>query len=159
MKFGDLGRGEWVAIVGGLALAISVFIPKTYEARPENPNATVGPCSVPDPGDCVVSFWQTHSMMRWLLLAAAISPLILAWIIVRGHQLSWQRGEMTAVTAIAAAGLIFYTGIVDRPGTPPGEIELDWSWYTAFGGALLMMIGSVMRTTETQRVRKPPGVM
>ena len=28
---------------------------------------------------------------------AALAPIILAWIIVRGHELSWARGEMTAV--------------------------------------------------------------
>ena len=35
--------------------------------------------------------------MRWFLLAGALSPLILAWIIVRGHKLSWAPGEMTMV--------------------------------------------------------------
>jgi hypothetical protein len=154
VRLSNLQRGEWLAILGGIALAISLFIPKTYEAQPENPNARVADCSA-----CVVSLWQAHPVMRWLLLAAAVAPLILAWIIVRGHELSWQRGEMTAIVAIAAVGLLFYTGIIDRPGEPPGAIELDWSWYTALGGAVLMLLGAVMRTQESERRRKPPGVM
>ena len=43
--------------------------------------------------------------------------------------------------------------------SPRGEVELDWAWYTAFGGAVFMLIGSVMRTPETTRARKPPGVL
>ena len=158
VKFSNLQRGEWIAMLGGVVLAVSVFIPKTYEAQPENPNAQiVGVGGQMLKG--VVSLWQVHPMLRWLLLAAAAAPFILAWIIIRGHELSWQRGEVTAVVAIAAAGLIFFTGIMDRPGEPSGAIELDWSWYTAMGGALLMLIGSFMRVSETQRVRKPPGVL
>ena len=41
-------------------------------------------------------------IIRYLLLITAVAPLVLAWIIIRGHALSWPRGEMTAVIAIAA---------------------------------------------------------
>ena len=140
-------------MLGGLVMAVSLFIPKTYEAQPENPNASINGLKG------VLSIWQVHPLMRWVLLAAAAAPFILAWIIIREHELSWQRGEMTAVVAIAASGLLFYAGIVDRPGDPSGAIELDWSWYTAIGGALVMMIGAFLRTSETQKARKPPGVL
>ena len=158
MKFSNLQRGEWIAMLGGLALGASVFIPKTYEARPQNPHAHIDGVG----GHVlkgVVSIWQVHPILRFLLVGAAAAPFILAWIIVREHTLSWPRGQMTAVVAIAAAGLLFYTGIVDRPGDPPGEIELDWSWYTAMGGALLMLVGAFQRQTETGPARKPPGVL
>ena len=32
--------------------------------------------------------FETFPILRWLLLLAAIAPLILAYIIVRGHKLS-----------------------------------------------------------------------
>jgi hypothetical protein len=153
VNFSNLQRGEWIAMLGGIVLAVSVFIPKTYEAQPENPNAHINGMKG------VVSIWQAHPIMRWLLLAAAAAPFILAWIVVREHELSWQRGEVTAVVAIAAAGLLFYAGIIDRPGEPSGAIELDWSWYTALGGSLLMLVGAFMRTSESERARKPPGVL
>ena len=158
MKFGNLSRGEWIAMLGGLLLGISLFV-KTYEARPENPNATLETGEKGYCGDHTCSFFQVHGIMRWLLLAAALAPFILAWIIIREHELSWQRGEVTAVVAIAAAGLLLYTGIIDRPGEPSGAIELDWSWYTAMGGALFMLAGAFMRTSESERARKPPGVL
>ena len=52
--------------------------------------------------------------MRWFLLAGAVAPLILAWIIANDHALSWPRGQVTSVVAIAAFGLVGYAGI-DRP--------------------------------------------
>ena len=68
-----------------------------------------------------------------LLLAAAAAPFILVWIVIRDHELSWPRGEMTAVAAIAAFGLIAYVGFLDRPGRPGGAIPLR----LGFLGALL----------------------
>ena len=153
MKFSNLSRGELLAMVGGAVLAISIFIKKTYEAQPENPNANINGLKG------VLAIWDVHTILRWLYLAAAAAPFILAWIIIRDHQLSWPRGQLTSVVAIAAAGLLFYNGIVDRPGEPPGAIELDWAWYTAMGGALAMLVGSFIRQSESETRRKPPGVL
>jgi hypothetical protein len=161
VKLGNLSRGEWIAMAGGLLLGISVFV-KAYEAQPQNPNARIfedkrgadAYC-----GDHTCSFFQVHTISRWLLLAAAAAPFILAWIIIREHELSWPRGQVTSVVAIAAAGIIFYTGIIDRPGEPSGAIELEIGWYGMFLGALLMITGSVMRQQETEVKRKPPGTL
>jgi hypothetical protein len=66
---------------------------------------------------------------------------------------------VTSVTAIAAMGLIFYWGIIDRPGEPSGDIELEIGWYGMMTGAILMLVGSVIRQAETEVVRKPPGTV
>jgi hypothetical protein len=158
VKWGELSRGEWIAMLGGLLLGVSIFV-KCYEARPENPNATLetgvrGVC-----GDGTCSFFAVHGIMRWLLLAAAAAPFILAWIVVREHELSWPRGEVTSIVAIAALGLIFYSGIIDRPGEPSGDIELEIGWYGMMLGTILMLVGSVMRQLESEVKRKPPGTL
>jgi hypothetical protein len=145
-------------MAGGILLGISVFV-KCYEARPENPNATLetgerGVC-----GDNTCSFFELHDITRLLLLAAAAAPFILAWIIVREHELSWERGQVTSVVAIAVLGLVFYFGIIDRPGEPSGDIELEIGWYGMMTGAILMLIGSVIRQSETELKRKPPGTL
>jgi hypothetical protein len=147
-----LNRGEVIAVVGGLIMFVSVFL-KWYASV--SANATIGGT----PGVGTYSAWQVHDILRFLLLLAAAAPVILAYIVVRDHQLSWPRGEMTAVVAIAALGLIFYNGIVDRPGDPSGEIELRIGWYLAFLGAIMMLVGSVMRQNESETRRKPPGTM
>ena len=158
MKVSNLSRGEWIAMLGGALLAVSVFV-KTYEARPENPNATLETGAGGVCGDHTCSFFQVHGILRWLILAAAIAPFILAWIVVREHQLSWPRGQVTSVVAIAALGFIFYTGIIDRPGEPSGDIELEIGWYGMMLGTILMLVGSVMRQLETETKRKPPGTL
>ena len=69
---------------------------------------------------------------RYLLLLAAVAPLILAYIIVRGHALSWPRGELTAVIALVALTLMIFRGVIDKPGSPPGEIGIAIGWWSAW---------------------------
>jgi hypothetical protein len=152
MDFGRLGRGELVAAVGGFLLAIGLFAP-WYQTDSSNPNADIDGAS----GD--FSGWEVHTTLRWLLLAAAIAPLILIWIVIRDHELSWARGEMTAVVAIAAFGLVAYTGLLDRPGEPKGAISLQWGYWSALLGTILMVGGGAVAAGQTERTRKPPGVL
>ena len=152
MHFGRLGRGELVAAVGGLLLAVCLFLP-WYETDPDNPNAQI------DGARGALSGWEVHPLMRWLLLAAAAAPFILIWIVIRDHELSWARGEMTAVAAIAAFGLVAYTGFLDRPGEPGGAISLQLGYFGVLLGTILMIVGGAMTAGETERVRKPPGVL
>jgi hypothetical protein len=147
-----LGRAELIAAVGGLLLAVGVFLP-WYRTDPDNPNAVI------DGATGSLSAWEVHPLLRWLLLAAATAPFILAWIVIREHELSWPRGEMTAVVGIAAFGLVAYTGLLDRPGTPSGAIDLAIGFLLAFLGSVLMIVGGGMAAGQTERVRKPPGVM
>jgi hypothetical protein len=151
MLTGRLSRSEWIAVGGGLLLAVAVFLP--WYGTSENPNAVIDG----ERGD--FSAWQVHPILRWLMLAAALAPLILAWIVLRDHELSWPRGEMTAVVAIAAFGLVIYTGIVTRPGEPRAQISLQLGWFLAVVGIVLMLVGGATRAAEVERARKPPGVL
>jgi hypothetical protein len=158
VKLENLSRGEWIAMVGGLILGLSVFLP-SYKADAANQNATLhagrnGVC-----GDHTCSYFQTHTISRWLLLLAALAPFILAWIIVREHELSWPRGQLTSVVAIAALGFVLYFGVINRPGDPSGAISLGIGFLGMLVGAGLMLVGSVMRQQETEVARKPPGTI
>lgn len=147
-----LSVNELVAMAGGLLLGACLFAP-WYAAV--SPLATLAG----EKGVGTYSGWETHAVLRWLLLLMAVAPFILAYIVARDHQLTWARGELTAVLAIFAVGLLLYVGVIDRPGEPPGQIELRWGWYVALLGALLMLAGSALRTGETERRRKPPGTI
>jgi hypothetical protein len=151
MLTGRLSRSEWIAVGGGLLLITAVFLP--WYGTSENPNAVIDG----ERGD--FSAWEVHPVLRWLMLAAALAPLILAWIVLRDHELSWPRGEMTAVVAIAALGLVLYSGIVTRPGEPRAQISLQIGWFLAAVGILLMLVGGATRAAEVERARKPPGVL
>lgn len=143
---------ELVAMFGGLLLAAGLFA-DWYEA--------VSPLAVlaGTPGIAGHSGWETQQILRWPLLVMAIAPFILAYIVARDHELSWARGELTAVLSIFAVGALLYVGAIDRPGEPAGQIELEWGWYVALLGSILVLAGSALRTGESVRRRKPPGTI
>lgn len=153
MDFKQLDRGEAVAVVGGVLLGISVFL-SWYSLG--NRYASLETCRGPHTS-CTA--WSSLLVLRFLLLAAAVAPAILAWIIIRGHALSWPRGELTAVTALVALSLTLFVGILDKPGNPRGEISLNFGWWVGLAGGVLVLIGSIWRTQESASRRKPPGVL
>jgi CDP-diglyceride synthetase len=155
MKFkpSNLSLGEMIAVVGGIILGISLFI-AWYATDATNPNSMIDGAHTG-----TFSAWSVHPILRFLFLAAAAAPLILAWIVMREHQLSWPRGQVTSVVAIAAIGLIGYQGVIQRPGEPSSTISLKLGWFLALLGAILMLVGSFMRQSETEVKRKPPGVL
>ena len=144
---------EFMAIAGGILLVGALFLP-WYSV--ENSRGTIG-TDLRGPGD--FTGWEVHDIQRWLLIAAAVAPFILAYIVIRGHKLSWARGEMTAVSSIAAFGLIVYGGLIDKPGDPASLTSLKLGWLVALLGVLLMLVGSALRASEVERARKPPGVL
>ncbi len=152
MDFTRLRMGEIAAAIGGVVLVIALLLP-AYSPNRENPNANI------DGSRADASIWEAHMLIRLILLAAAVAPIVLVYIIARGHQLSWPRGELTAVIGLTAATLLFYMGIIDRPGEPSGEIELEIGWYGAMLGAILSTVGGALRSSETARTKKPPGVL
>ena len=105
------------------------------------------------------SIWQAQHIIRILLLLAAIAPVVLVYIIARGHQLSWPRGELTAVVGMIALVLVLYVGLVDRPGEPSGQISLKYGWFVALLGIVAIIVGGALRAGGTERPRKPPGVL
>jgi hypothetical protein len=152
MNLSRLGRAEYVAVAGGLLLALGLFLP-WYGTNADNRNANI------DGATGSLSGWSVHPILHWLLLAAASAPLILAWVVARDHELSWPRGEMTAVIAMIVVALILYVGLIDRPGRPSAQISLQFGWFVSLLGAVLMLAGGATRAGTTERPRKPPGVL
>ena len=152
MDVSRLSRSELIAALGGILLLAGIFLP-WYVPNTENRNAIVAGSRE------AVSAWDAHSLLRFLLIAAAIAPLILAYIVMRDHELSWPRGEMTAVVGMIALVLVLYVGVIDRPGEPSGQISLRLGWYVSLLGTALMVAGGALRAGSTERPRKPPGVL
>jgi len=153
MDFSKLERGEIVAVLGGALLAVSVFL-SWYKLG--NQFATLNGHRGAGKH---LSAWEALQVIRILLLLAAIAPLILAWIIVREHALSWPRGELTAVVAITAITLIVVRGLIIKPGTPSGEVSLDYGWFVSLVGGIVILVGAVIHRSQFDTVRKPPGVL
>ncbi len=118
-------------VVGGIAsilLIVSILFLPWYSLRPrtridkslDDPDA--GFCGA---GETSCTGFETFPILRWLLLLAALAPLILGYIIVRGHKLSYPPGEITMLSGFAASVLIAYNGLIDKPGSGPAEIGLS----------------------------------
>ncbi|HEY1510979.1 MAG TPA: hypothetical protein VGF93_18360 [Solirubrobacteraceae bacterium] len=148
-----LNRGELIAIVGGILLGVSLFL-AWYSLG--NRHAMLNSCKGPN---STCTGWEALTILRYVLLITAVAPLILAYIIIRGHALSWPRGELTAVIALVALSLTLFRGVLDHPGTPSGEISIAWGWWVALVGGLMILVGSVWRSQESAARRKPPGVL
>lgn len=148
-----LNRGELIAIVGGILLGISIFLP-WYSLG--NQFAHINACSGPN---TTCTGWHSILVLRFILLAGAAAPLILAWVIIRGHALSWPRGELTAVVGVTAFVLVLFRGVIDKPGFPHDQISVDYGWWIALAGSLLIIVGAAWRYQEGAPRRNPPGVL
>lgn len=151
MDLKRVSRSELVAVAGGILLAIGLFLAWYHIQQRNAIGSTRGPADL--------TGWQTHTLIRYPLLLAAVAPLILTYILARGHALSWPRGEMTAVIAIVAFGLVLYNGFIDKPGTVAGLTGHKLGIFVALIGSLLMLFGSAARASQVERKRKPPGTI
>ena len=167
MDFSRLDRNR--VILGGISgalLAFSLLFLEWYslEPNPQRPadGAGVADAWVCGTGDFSCTGFETFTINRWLLLLAAFSPLILAWILVRGHKLSWAPGELTMVAGFAAMVLIAYNGIIDKPGTGVGEIgvSLGFGYWLAIAASIGIAATGFLRSQAGQkRERKAPGTV
>jgi len=114
-------------------------------------------------GEFECTGWDTFPIMRWILLAAALAPLILAYILVRGHKLSWAPGELTMVVGFTAFVLIGYNGIIDRPGTSIAETgnSLALGYWLALLATLVIAATGFIRSLESggRKTRRAPGTV
>lgn len=148
-----LNRGELIAVVGGILLGISLLLAwYSLGDRYTQLNACHGP-------NASCTGWQSLSVLRYILLAGALAPVILGWVVIRGHALAWPRGELTAVVAVVTFMLTVFRGLIDKPGAPADQIGIDFGWGVALVGTLLMIVGAAWRSQEGAPRRKPPGVL
>jgi hypothetical protein len=163
MDLSKLARSEIFGAVASLILVLSLIFLPWYELT-ETPGRAAGNadefiCGV---GQFECTGFETFPILRWLLIAAAAAPLILAYIVARGHKLSWAPGELTMVVGFVAFVLILYNGVIDPPGTELEEIGV--SKQIGYWIALLASVGisaaGIARAMEAQKgPRKTPGTV
>lgn len=155
-----LERSEIIGMIAAALLVISVFI--EWFSLSTDPavvqrggDASNWACGV---GNSSCSAWDTFPILRWLLLAAAAAPFILAWIVIRGHALSWPRGELTAIVGLTAFVLVAYNGIIDKPQDGL-EISLSIGYWLALLSSIAIFLSGGFRAVESGGggQRKPPA--
>ena len=155
-----LDRSEIVGMIAAVVLVISLFI--QWFSLTTDPSlvqrggdAGSWACGV---GNDSCTAWDSFPIMRFLLIAAALAPFILAWIVMRGHALSWPRGELTAIVGLAAFVLIAYNGIIDKPEDGL-QIGLGFGYWLALIASLVIFLSGGFRAVESGggARRKPPA--
>jgi hypothetical protein len=144
--------GEYYGFIGSAVLFLSLFLP--WYGTSTNPNAQINGARG------TFDAFQTFKVLDILLVLACTAPFVLAWIIARGHALTWRPGEVTMIVGMTAFVLILLNGIVlGKPGGPDSEISLKIGWFIGLLGSAGICAAGVLRQAEQARDRKPPGVL
>jgi hypothetical protein len=155
-----LDRTEIVGMIAAAVLVISVFL-EWYSLSTDpsvvqrGNDASNWACGV---GHDSCSGWNTFPVVSVLLILAALAPFILSWIVVRGHALSWPRGEMTAVVGLTAFVLVAFNGIIDKPQDGL-EMSLGFGYWLALIASFVIFLSGGFRAVESGGggQRKPPA--
>ncbi len=169
MEFSRLNRTRvLIGAAASILLIVSLLFLPWYTLS-ENPQRVEGgpdfnsDAFICGTGEFECTGWETFPILRWLLLAAALAPLILGYILVRGHKLSYPPGEMTMIAGFAAVVLIGYNGLIDRPGSSVAEIgiTLEIGYYLALLAAVVIAAVGFTRSLESGggAARKAPGTV
>lgn len=156
-----IGIGEFIGFAGAGVLFGSLFLTwfTTECSAPGRPRGC-NPNSKLHGAYGHFTAWQTFSKLDILLTLACLAPFVLAWIVVRGHALTWRPGEVTMIVGMVAAVLILLNGVIlGKPGTDPVGISLGIGWFVGLVGALGILTGGLLRQAVGGRTRKPPGVI
>jgi hypothetical protein len=78
--------------------------------------------------------------------------------VIRGHALSWPRGELTAIVGLTAFVLIAYNGLVDKPQEGL-EMSLGFGYWLALLASIGIFLSGGSRAVESGggARRKPPA--
>jgi hypothetical protein len=155
-------RWELIGIAAGLVLIASLFLEWFSLDTSDAVERTEEDDWVCGEGEDSCSGFETFPILRWLLLAAAAAPFILAYIVVRGKDLSWPPGEMTMVVGFTAFVLIAYNGLLDTPGSQTEEIGVTKAigYYLALLASAGIATSGISRSMEAnQGPRKAPGTV
>jgi hypothetical protein len=154
---------EYLGFAGALVLLGSLFLPwfstSCNSIKPATPEGC-NPHSVLSGRVGEFTAFDTYKILDILLVAACIAPFVLAYIIARGHTLTWAPGEVTMIVGMTAGALILLNGIIlGRPGgTGSVEISIKPGYWVGLLGANMILVGGLVRQAMYGGGRKPPGV-
>lgn len=154
---------EFLGFAGAAVLFGSLFLTWWSTSCSQiKPNPSPSGCNVNSKLHGMVgdfSAFDTYGILWVFLILACVAPFVLAYIIVRGHELTWRPGEITMIVGMLASTLVLLNGII--LGRPGGTVDLSFGpgYWIGFLGALGILAGGVVRQAVGGRTRKPPGVL
>jgi hypothetical protein len=151
LNLSELGTSEYMLMVAGPLLLVSLFLVPWFTAT--------GAASI-DGHHGAVTGWQTYGPFGYFLVWCGAGSYILPWIVARGHQLGWDRGEVTSIHGLIGIAVLLLFGLGFRPGHPSGLIRIDAGYWVALLALLTIVGAGATRARLTAGpTRKPPGVI
>jgi hypothetical protein len=164
MELSALDRNRTIAgAVASAALILSILFLPWFElsdttARQDQQAWVCGT------NDFSCTGWETFSILRYFLIAAAFAPAILGYILIRGHKLSYPPGEMTMIAGFTAFVLIAYNGILFKPEPVEGQVfgtSLGIGYWIGLVATVVIGLVGFMRTMASggRQQRRAPGTV
>ena len=155
LSLARLSIAEGAGMVAALVFGLSLFVP--WFTTSDNPNSKIDSAGTGPNSEATA--WETFSILQYALLAMAIAPFVLAWIVARGHKLTWKPGEVTMIVGITAFILVIYNGIILGKPDPNIEVGLTYGYLLAIVTSLGMAVCGFIRQATYVDAKKPPGVI
>lgn len=161
VEFSKIKRSEIIGIFAGIIMVLALIFLNWFSLE-ENPARADGRGFICGPGEFECTGFDTFPILRWLLIAASVAPVILTYIVIRSNKLSWAPGEVTMIVGFTAFVLIFYNGVIDTPGDGISEsgISLELGYLIALLAAIGLSASGIGRMLEeSDTMRKTPGTV
>ncbi len=164
MHFSKLSLSELLGVLAAAVLVVALLFLNWFDLGRNVESREIGTAAafLCGKNEYHCGGFDTFPILRWILLAAAAAPFILAYIVIRGHKLSWAPGELTMVIGFAAFVLLLYNGIIDTPGMGDAQIKVtkDVGYYVALAATFGIAAAGVGRVMAAQKgPRKAPGTV
>jgi hypothetical protein len=151
----QVSPAELAGVAASLVLLGSLWLP--WYSTSENRNSVIESSGTGPNSDATA--WEVFAVFDWFLLLACAAPFILAWIIMRGHELTWSPGEVTMIVGITCFVLILCNGVILGKPEPGIEISLAYGWFVGLLGTVGIVVGGYLRQAVYTDARKPPGTL
>ena len=155
LSLARLSIAEGAGMVAALVFGLSLFVP--WFTTSDNPNSKIDSAGTGPNSEATA--WETFSILQYALLAMAIAPFVLAWIVARGHKLTWKPGEVTMIVGITAFILVICNGIILGKPDPNIEVGLTYGYLLAIVTSLGMAVCGFIRQATYVNAKKPPGTI
>jgi hypothetical protein len=155
----NLKRFELYGLAAAALLILSLFLP-WFDLTNEPQLRSEGDAWVCGAGNFECNAWDTFPILRWLFVAAALAPILLAYFIVTHQRGQYPTGEFTMTVGLAVIVLVGFNGILQKPGTGVEfGITLDYGYFLALLAGFGLAVAGALRSLESGggAQRKPPA--
>ncbi len=158
MNFSLLKKTEWLGIVSSVLLILALFLP--WFGLTDVPERVIQNSWVCGTGEFQCTAWQSFGFTRWLFVAAAVAPLLMAYFVATDELGKYPTGEATMTVGFAVIVLVGFNGVVLLPGDGVQfGISLKWGYFVALLAGVMMAAAGALRSLESGggAKRKPPA--